>query len=102
VVHACERQLVLANHQHGVLAHDLSDYLFARTTGYFGSLTALINRAAARAMRTGVEALTEEILEKTVIDVAANAERETAEGKLRVARRNRERNASKTSRQPVR
>lgn len=98
VLHAVEGRLVLANHRTGLLARDLSDYLYARTTGYIGSLMTLINRAAARAMRTGVEALTEEILEQTKIDVAANTERETTKARLRVSRRNREREASNASR----
>ena len=42
----------------GMLADDLSDYLFARSTGHIGSLMTLINRGCQRAVRTGTERLT--------------------------------------------
>ena len=93
VLHAVEGRLVLPKHRFGTLSDDLSDYLFARTTGYIGSLMTLLNRAATRAMRTGEEALTEELLEMTKIDRAADEERETSAAQLRVVRRNRERTA---------
>ncbi|MFK0181654.1 hypothetical protein ACIQVR_37485 [Streptomyces xanthochromogenes] len=38
-----------------MLAEDLSDYLFARSTGHFASLRALINRGCLRAIRAGAE-----------------------------------------------
>ncbi len=78
VVKAIERNLVLTRHQDGMLARTLSDYLFARSTGYMGSLVNLINRGCARAIRTGAEALTEDLLDQVQIDVAAEAARKTA------------------------
>jgi hypothetical protein len=41
---ALEQRIVLADKHPGVLAEDLSDYLFARSTGHIGSLMTLINR----------------------------------------------------------
>lgn len=74
-VKAIERNLVLAHHQDGMLSRTLSDYLFDRSTGYMGSLVTLIIRGCARAIRTGAEALNEELLEQVRIDVAAEAAR---------------------------
>ncbi|MER0478620.1 hypothetical protein ABR737_09775 [Streptomyces sp. Edi2] len=47
-----------------MLAEDLSDYLFARSTGHFASLMALINRSCLRAIRTGAERLDEELMSR--------------------------------------
>lgn len=94
IVRAIERNLVLARHKDGILTHQLCEYLFDRSTGYMGSLTTLINRAAARAIITGTEAITEQILEQTAIDVAAeNARQHTA-----ARRRNSARNRTRQSR----
>jgi hypothetical protein len=76
IIHAIERNLVLARHRDGTLTHQLAEYLFDRSTGYMGSLVTLINRAATRAIITGVEAITEEVLDDTVIDFAAEQQRE--------------------------
>jgi hypothetical protein len=51
---------MLANKYPGVIADDLSDYLFARSTGHIGSLMMLINRGCQRAVRTGAERLDED------------------------------------------
>jgi hypothetical protein len=83
VVRAIERNLVLANHDTGILATTLSDYLFERSTGYIGSLVNLINRGCARAIRTGGEALTEDLLEQVKIDEAAETERKRTAALLR-------------------
>jgi hypothetical protein len=83
VVKAIEHNLVLIHHQHGTLARTLSDYLFERSTGYMGSLVSLINRGCARAIRTGAEALTEELLEQVQIDVAAETARKQTARLLR-------------------
>ena len=54
---AIEKRIVLADKQPGMLADELSDYLFARSTGHIGSLMTLINRGCQRAVRTGAERL---------------------------------------------
>jgi hypothetical protein len=72
---AIERGLVLAGAYQGMLADDLSDYLFDRSTGHFASLMSLINRGCARAIRTGTEILTTTLLEQVRIDEAAETAR---------------------------
>ncbi|MDQ1041973.1 TniB family NTP-binding protein [Streptomyces sp. V4I2] len=46
---ALEQRIVLADSFPGMLADDLSDYLFARSTGHIGSLMTLVNRGCQRA-----------------------------------------------------
>ncbi|MDX8143283.1 ATP-binding protein [Lentzea sp. BCCO 10_0061] len=76
-----ERELVLAHTHRGMLANDLSDYLFARSTGHFASLMSLISRGCYRAIKTGTETLTGGLLDAVRIDQAA----ETARGELHAA-----------------
>jgi hypothetical protein len=83
ILRAIECNLVLSRHQDGILTHQLSDYLFERSTGYMGSLMTLINRAAARATVTGTEAITEKLLEDTAIDVAAETQRQLVAARRR-------------------
>ncbi|WP_232661236.1 AAA family ATPase [Pseudonocardia sp. TRM90224] len=68
---ALEQRIVLANKHPGMLADELSDYLFARSTGHIGSLMTLINRGCQRAVRTGVEHISEELLDGVRSDEAA-------------------------------
>ncbi|SDY01762.1 TniB protein [Saccharopolyspora shandongensis] len=78
---ALEQRLVLANVHPGMLAENLSDYLFARSTGHIGSLMTLINRGCQRAVRTGVERLDQDLLDGVKNDAAA----ETARRELNAA-----------------
>jgi hypothetical protein len=71
-----ERQVVLAGRYPGMLADDLSDYLFARSSGHFASLMALISRGCLRAIRTGAERLDAELMDQVRNDVAAEADRQ--------------------------
>jgi hypothetical protein len=73
---AIERLLVLADKHPGMVADDLADYLFARSTGHLASLMCLINRGAQRAIRTGTEQLTVDLLDRVKIDEAAEQARE--------------------------
>lgn len=70
-----ERQLVLANKHRGMVADDLSDYLYARSTGHFASLMTLICRGCHRAIRTGQERLSIDLLDQVTNDAAAEAAR---------------------------
>jgi len=70
-----EQRLVLAGNGRGMLADELPDYLYERTTGHIGSLMTLINRGCTRAVRTGAEALTKELLDEVKLDAAAEAAR---------------------------
>jgi hypothetical protein len=71
---ATERQLVLADAHPGMLA-DLADYLFARTTGHIGSFITLITRGCYKAIRSGTEQITTELLDTVRIDEASEAAR---------------------------
>ncbi|MFD8632422.1 AAA family ATPase [Streptomyces sp. NPDC058892] len=72
---ALEQRIVLADTHPGMLADDLSDYLFARSTGHIGSLMTLVNRGCQRAQRTGTECLTRELLDQVRNDAAAEQAR---------------------------
>ena len=64
-----------------MIAGDLTEYLFARSTGHFASLMSLISRGCYRAVRTGAESLTAGLLDAVRIDQAA----EDARGQLQAA-----------------
>lgn len=54
---AVEQCVVLADAFQGMIADELSDYLFARSTGHFASLMALVARGCDRAIQDGEESL---------------------------------------------
>lgn len=66
-----EQRLVLAGKYPGMLADDLSDQLYARCSGHIGSLMSLIRLGCLRAMRTGDECLTKDVLAQVKLDRAA-------------------------------
>lgn len=66
-----ERDLILTHTQRGMLADQLGDYLFARSSGHFASLMSLISRGCYRAIKTGTETLSVELLDAVRIDEAA-------------------------------
>lgn len=70
-----EQKLVLAGNHHGMIADELPDYLYARSTGHFASLMTLITRGCLRAMRTGEERLTTGLLDGVRNDAAAEKAR---------------------------
>jgi hypothetical protein len=76
---AIEQKLVLAEKCPGMLANELSDYLFARSTGHIGSLMTLINRGCQRAIRTGAERLDQELMDRVKNDAAAEKARRELE-----------------------
>lgn len=76
---ATERKLALADKFPGMLADELSDYLFARSTGHIGSVMTLINRGCQRAVRTGAERLDRELMDRVKNDVAAEKARREIE-----------------------
>jgi hypothetical protein len=65
-----------------MLAEELSDYLFARSTGHIGSLMTLINRGCQRAVRTGIEKLDRDLLDHVPNDAAAEAARRELDAAL--------------------
>ena len=76
---ALEKRIVLAENRPGMLADDLSDYLFARSTGHIGSLMTLINRGCQRAVRTGAEYLSRELMDLVKNDAASEKARQELE-----------------------
>lgn len=75
-----EQRLVLARARPGML-DGISDYLFERSSGHIGSFFSLISRGCYRAIRTGEEELTRDLLDGVRIDEAAEkARRELAAG----------------------
>ncbi|MGC9543016.1 AAA family ATPase [Streptomyces sp. UG1] len=72
---ALQKRIVLCQKFPGMLADELSDYLYIRTTGHIGSLMTLINRGCQRAARTGAELLDEELLDQVKLDAAAERAR---------------------------
>lgn len=79
---ALEQRLVLAAKHPGMLAGDLSDYLFARSTGHIGSLMTLINRGCQRAVRSGTERLDRDLLNSVKNDEASETARKELEAAL--------------------
>ncbi|MFD6312012.1 ATP-binding protein [Streptomyces nigra] len=79
---ALEQRVVLADKYTGMLADDLSDYLFARSTGHIGSLMTLIARGCQRAVRTGEERLSRESLDRVKNDEAAEQARRELEAAM--------------------
>jgi hypothetical protein len=71
---ATERQLVLIHNQPGMLVA-LADYLFERTSGHIGSFITLITRGCYKAIRSGQEHLTAELLDTVRIDEASEQAR---------------------------
>lgn len=76
---ALEKRIVLADKRPGMLADDLSDYLFARSTGHIGSLMTLINRGCQRAVRTGTEVLSRDLMNQVKNDEASERARRELE-----------------------
>lgn len=66
-----EKALVLCDSYPGMLADDLSDYFFARTSGYIGSMMQLILAGTAAAMREGRERLSKDLLDRIKLAQAA-------------------------------
>lgn len=99
-----ENAVVLAKKHPGMIADDLSDALFARSTGHFASLMALIKRGVAQAVATGAEALTAEVLASVKNDAAAEAARLELEAGFaagRLSSRPRRQTAAKRKPRPV-
>lgn len=80
---AIERKLVLANSGRGMLADELPDYLYERSTGHIGSLMTLIRVGCSRAIRNGQEELTKDLLESVKLDGAAEAARKQVAAAIR-------------------
>lgn len=69
-----ESKLILTKTFDGMLYDKLADYLFDRTGGYIGSITELVRHGTSLAIRHGEERITKGILNKVVLDYAAEVE----------------------------
>jgi len=69
-----------------MLADEMSDYLFIRSTGHIGSLMELIRRGCAKAIRTGTETLNQKLFDTIKIDSAAERARRELEVAFRTRR----------------
>lgn len=83
---AIEQRLALAQKHPGMLADELSDYLFVRSTGHIGSLMTLVNRGCQRAVRTGTERLSRDLLDSVRNDAAAETARRELEAAIQARR----------------
>ncbi|MBB6416639.1 AAA family ATPase [Streptomyces sp. AK010] len=83
---AIEERVVLSDRHPGMIADDLSDYLFARSTGHIGSLMTLVNRGCQRAVRTGVERLDTQLLDRVKNDAASERARREWQDALEAGR----------------
>ncbi len=72
---AIEQDLVLADKTRGMLAVELADYLYVRSTGHFASLMALIARGCTKAIKTGEEKLSAQLLDTIRNDAASEQAR---------------------------
>jgi hypothetical protein len=79
---AIERDVVLGDARPGDLAQDLADYLYVRSTGHFASLMTFIARGCRRAITTGAERLTEDLLDQVRNDEAAEQARKELQSAL--------------------
>ncbi|MEV7648193.1 ATP-binding protein [Arthrobacter sp. NPDC089319] len=95
-----EQALVLLKSYPGMLAEELSDYLFVRTTGYIGSLMELLRLGAAKAINTGKEALSQKMLDSITIAQAAEARRKDTQARLVTFRRKQAATASGAAASP--
>ena len=78
-----EQRVVLANKRPGMIATELSDYLFARSTGHIGSLMTLINRGCLHAIRNDTEYLSRELLDEVKTDAGSDSRRAEFEAAFR-------------------
>ncbi|NUP48495.1 MAG: AAA family ATPase [Catenulispora sp.] len=83
---ALEQRLPLADKHPGMLADDLSDQLYARCSGHIGSVMSLMRRGCRRAIRTGDERLTADLLAGVKLDEAAEQLRKQWEALFRSGR----------------
>ena len=77
-----ERGIVLLDAHPGMIADDLSDYFFARTSGYIGSMMELARIGAYKAIKSGVERMSSELLDTVQISRAAEKRRKELEGAM--------------------
>ena len=83
ILAAFEPELVLLESRPGDLSKTLAPYLYWRTSGVIGTMSALLREGAALAVERGVERLSESLLDEVEVD--ADAEGQAARRKRPVA-----------------
>lgn len=78
-----ERGMILIDAHPGMIADDLSDYFFARTSGYIGSMMELARIGAYEAIKSGSEQITRELLDTVQISRAAEKRRYELEAAMK-------------------
>lgn len=68
LITAFEQRLLLLRQENGSLARDHGEYLYQRTGGHMQSLVNLLRPAALKAIESGAESITRELLDEIVID----------------------------------
>lgn len=71
--------MVLLHAHPGMIADDLSDYFFARTSSYIGSMMELARIGTYKAIKSGVERISRELLDTVQISRAAEKRRQELE-----------------------
>ena len=83
---AIEQRVILADKFQGMIADQLSDYLYLRSTGHFASLMSLISRGCDRAVEDGKECLTSDLLDRVKNDAAAEKARKEMQAAFETGR----------------
>ncbi|MCC3318315.1 ATP-binding protein [Nocardia africana] len=97
LIKAIDKQVVLSRWRPGQLTRH-ADYLFTRTGGHIGSLMTLVNRGTVKAIRSGAEAITRELLDSVPIDETAEKARRRNEAADRHRKQRRKPGGSGSSR----
>jgi hypothetical protein len=78
-----ERAIVLVEAHPGMIADDLSDYFFVRTSGYIGSMMELARVGALKAIKSGSERITKDLLDTVHIALAAEKRRQELDAAIK-------------------
>jgi hypothetical protein len=81
-----ERAIVLLDAHPGMIADDLSDYFFARTSGYIGSMMELARMGTLKAIKSGAERITKDLLDTVQIARAAEKRRYELEAAMKTGK----------------
>lgn len=81
VISFVESRMILGSHRPQTLARELSQYLYERTGGRIHPLTRLLGEATELAISGGSERVDKELLDRVVIDEAAEQHRQPPSGR---------------------
>lgn len=81
-----EQAIILLDAYPGMIADDLSDYFFARTSGYIGSMMELARMGTLKAIKSGTERITKDLLDTVQIARAAEKRRYELEAAMKTGK----------------